>query len=315
MTDTTRTYDLALKGLGLPKDRKPQERGSVSLSPDTVVVSADNHWSPANDIFYDHFPARLKDRAPRIVLDDEGVTRWVVDGNYVFPPHVQLISSAYETIPGSTNVEARMRDLDVEGVDMEIVFGNSIGALYHYPDLEIRELVFRIYNEQIAEEGRKSNGRFHGVGLVNYWDPSKTRASIDEMKAIGLKTFLVPISPKGANGAPINSCTSEMDPFWSAVEEGGLPACYHIGEFFRDGPGGLGTTIMGNTSPFRTTIGELFFGGIFDRHPGLRIAFIEAEMNWVPGALQTASMVYECYGTLLDPKIKRHPREYWHDHC
>ena len=35
----------------------------------------------------------------------------------------------------------------------------------------------------------------------------------------------------------------------------------------------------------------------------------------MPGALQTASMLYECFTGLLDPQIERHPREYWARNC
>jgi predicted TIM-barrel fold metal-dependent hydrolase len=106
-----------------------------------------------------------------------------------------------------------------------------------------------------------------------------------------------------------------MEPLWQAIEESGLPVCFHVGEFYSDGPGGLGTTMMETFGPFRRNLGQLIFGGIFDRHPDLKAVFVEAEINWVPGALQSASMLYECFTELLDPKIKQHPRYYWHHNC
>jgi predicted TIM-barrel fold metal-dependent hydrolase len=67
--------------------------------------------------------------------------------------------------------------------------------------------------------------------------------------------------------------------------------------------------------PFRRTLGQLIFGGIFDRHPDLKAVFVEAEINWVPGALQSASMIYECFQELIEPKINHHPRHYWQNNC
>jgi predicted TIM-barrel fold metal-dependent hydrolase len=106
-----------------------------------------------------------------------------------------------------------------------------------------------------------------------------------------------------------------MDPLWQAIEDADLPVCFHVGEFFKDGPGGQGTMIMVNFGPFRKNFGELIFGGIFDRHPKLQVIFVEAEINWVPGALQTASMGFECYYDVLNPQIKHHPRHYWFNNC
>jgi predicted TIM-barrel fold metal-dependent hydrolase len=72
---------------------------------------------------------------------------------------------------------------------------------------------------------------------------------------------------------------------------------------------------MVDFGPFRKTFGELIFGGIFDRFPKLQVVFMEAEINWVPAALQTASMAYECFREMLEPKIKHHPRHYWFNNC
>jgi len=39
-------------GIGWPIDRAPQQRGNLELPAGTVIVSADNHWSVGDDIFY-----------------------------------------------------------------------------------------------------------------------------------------------------------------------------------------------------------------------------------------------------------------------
>jgi predicted TIM-barrel fold metal-dependent hydrolase len=269
------------------------------------------------DIFQRRFPKKLKSKAPVIKKSSEEppyAFNWYVEGQPVLPDAVFLAFSEFESLPGASEIEARIADLDAEGTDKEIAFGNAVGAFYSWPDLEVREWVLRIHNEHVAEMQKRAPGRFYGVGQCNFWDMERTRESIEEIKALGLKTLMLPITPKGADGAVMNYCMPEMAPLWEALEESGLPICFHVGEFYQDGPGGLGTTAMVNFGPFRKTLGELIFGGIFDRHPSLQVVFTEAEINWVPGALQTASMAYECFGR-LDPKIKRHPREYWQENC
>jgi len=63
------------EGIGAPKDRLPGPVTDVGLPAGTEVFSADNHISLAEDIFYEQFPAAMKDRAPRVVNVDGG---WVV---------------------------------------------------------------------------------------------------------------------------------------------------------------------------------------------------------------------------------------------
>ena len=236
-SETAEAFDGMIRGLDLPTNRNPQQRGAVVLPSGTVVVSADSHWSLTQDIFYERFPSHLRDRAPRLWRGKDGPFNWSIDGKPMIPPMVQKVFSNYEPVPGATSIEDRLRDLDIEGVDKEINFGNAIGMFYTYGDLEVREWVFRIYNEHLAEMQAAAPGRFYGVGLINYWDMLRVSESIAELKALGLRTFLLPILPKGASGVPLNYCVPEMEPLWQAAEESGLPVCFHVGEFYTDGPG------------------------------------------------------------------------------
>lgn len=311
--DAVEQHDEMLRGLVQPSRRTPESR-LVPLPPDTVVVSADNHWSCTEDIFYAGFPAHLKDRAPRWVREEKW-GYWAVDGKPLLPLGRTASLRDLESVPGCSLLEPRLRDLDAEGVDKEIVFPNTVQALYPFPDLEIREWIFRTYNRYLADMQAKAPARFYGVGLVNYWDMTKTRESIMEIRSLGLKTVFLPQYPKGANGADLDYCSAEMEPLWQALDDAGLPICFHVGEFAKGGPGGLAIGAMVGFGPFRKTLGELIFGGIFDRHPSLQVVFTEADLNWVPGALQTATMIFETYAPFLDPKIQHHPRHYWRNNC
>ena len=88
-----------------------------------------------------------------------------------------------------------MEGCAANGIDKELAFPNAVLALFHYPDKSMRERVFRIYNEHIADLQERSDGHFYGVGLINWWDPKGTRSTLEELKALGLKTFLLPLNP------------------------------------------------------------------------------------------------------------------------
>ena len=89
----------------------------------------------------------------------------------------------------------RLAALDSEGIAKELAFPNSVLALFGWPDREVRELCFRIYNEYIAELQERSAGHFYGAGLINWWDPAGAKRTLDELKSLGLKTFLLPLYP------------------------------------------------------------------------------------------------------------------------
>src|SRR3546814_3212338 len=86
-----------------------------------------------------------------------------------------------------------------------------------------------------------------------------------------------------------------MYPVWEAIEESGLPVAHHIGEAPLASPcrdNGVLVGMVHNVAPFREMFGRYIFGGILDRHPGLKVGWFEGGINWVPAAIQDAEHMY-----------------------
>src|SRR5262249_55026359 len=131
----------------------------------------------------------------------------------------------------SSNMDARMRHLAEEGIAKELAFPNSTLLLLNYPDLEIRELCFRLYNQHLAALQERFPGKFYGVGLINWWDAAGARRTLAELKTLGLKTHLLPLSAGvDADGQRIDYASKKMIPVWEAIEDAGVPVSHHIGE-------------------------------------------------------------------------------------
>src|SRR4029078_5197706 len=136
------------------------------------IFSADNHISVADDIFYERFPEELKGAAPRIWYEDGaymvGMKGKAWTGGDFWPVLMQ-----YDDLAGaaSNNIEARIRELKEDDIDRDLASPNAVLALFHYPDKSLRERVFRIYNEHIADLQERSNGHFYRGALLNVWDP------------------------------------------------------------------------------------------------------------------------------------------------
>ena len=174
-------------GYGAPKDRHGHADGTdVGLPEGTVVFSADNHISLADDIFYERFPDDLKDKAPRIWYED-GAYQVGRKGQSFLPGDFSAVLMQYDDLPGaaSTNIEARIQELHEDGVEKELAFPNAVLALFHYPDKKLRELAFRIYNEYMAELQERSNGHFYGAGLINWWDPQGRQRDAGRAEIVG----------------------------------------------------------------------------------------------------------------------------------
>jgi predicted TIM-barrel fold metal-dependent hydrolase len=306
--------------LGAPKDRRGHATGcSVGLPEGTVVFSADNHITLAEDIFYQRFPDKLKEEAPRIWYDD-GAYHIGVKGQSFLWDTFSAVVMQYDDLPGavSTNIEARIEELRADGVDKELAFPNAILALFGYPDKEIRELAFRVYNEYVAELQERSGGHFYGVGLINWWDPQGARRTLAELKSLGLKTFLLPLNPgKDDEGNPIDYASTAMTAVFEEIEAAGLPLTHHIGETPPKIPSEFNpivVSMMTNIDGFREVFSKYIFGGILDRHPGLQIGWFEGGIAWVPWALQDAEHLVASYRHMLNRPLEHDVRYYWDNH-
>ena len=319
MSGHSGTLTYPRQGLGAPKDRRPGPVVDVGLPASTQIFSADDHISLAADIFYERCPENMKDRVPRVMNVDGG---WVlgVEGKNILPQGFLDVLMQYDPLPGSHtgDIEARLAALDSEGVTTELAFPNAILGLIGWPDREVREVCFRIYNEYIAEIQERSGNRIYGVGLINWWDAEGTRRTLSELKSLGLKTFLLPLSPgKNPDKSPIDYSSTAMDGVWDAIEEVQIPVSHHIGETPPSTPNefnALALTMLQSVAPFRDLFGKYILGGILDRHPGLRVGWFEGGINWVPSAIQDAQHLSASFHHMGNLELEHDPQHYWDTH-
>src|SRR3546814_16131103 len=102
---------------------------------------------------------------------------------------------------GTNDSEARIRELESDGIHRELAFPNALLGLMGWPDTAVRELCFRVYNEHIAELQERSNGRFYGVGLINWWGGEGARNTLAAVKGLGLTTLDRQLAVAGTSGS------------------------------------------------------------------------------------------------------------------
>lgn len=300
-----------------PRHRTLPPRVEGDLPGDTVLVSVDSHVMEPSD-WAEWMPAKFRDRAPKQWRDENENIRFSYDGVEVddhFDPCVM------EGRAGLHDVEARIRDLDAEGINKDLMypqrsFGLLSGMRRSHADIvrhdpEYAMAYIRGYNAYVAHLSRQYPDRLYGVAILNFWDPTMTADHIAEIKDQGLKAIVIPTSPPG-----VSYNDPSMEPMWDAIEASGMPLSFHVGEkFTMDGPGVLGVGMMMNFHPFRKLWSMLTFSGILERHPELRVVFTEGQIHWVPGALDDADRVVRSFGSLCQPRLAQPPSHYWFQNC
>ena len=311
--------DPIMRNVGLIIDRDPARAPAVDLPAGLRVVSADNHLEIGDDIFFQKFPAHLKDKAPRVWFDQfwrigyrQGVQALKVGSR-----GVTAVSRA--NLPTVADLGAREKAMDAEGIAFEVCFPQTLIAFARYPDLEVQENMYRVYNEYTMDRLKDRGGRSVPVAVFsNWWDPAAAEGAMRQIVELGFKTFMIPCTAgKGPDGKDLSYGDPHFDRFWAIANEAGLPVCFHVGEGTDlEHRGGLGATNMVLVAPFRKPFGQVLFGGVFDRNPKLRVIFAEGGLAWVPPALQDAEALFDSFvnGDLID-RLEHRPSYYWHNHC
>ena len=156
---------------------------------DLVLVSIDDHVVEPPNMFDGRLAAKYVDDAPRVVKDDNGVDRWMYRGNQTGVVGLNAVVSWPKTEwgfdpagfdemrPGSYDIHARVRDMDVNGITASMCFptfaGFSAGHFRHVKD-ETTNAVIRAYNDWHIEDWCGAYpDRFLPLSIVPSWDQAE----------------------------------------------------------------------------------------------------------------------------------------------
>lgn len=235
------------------------------------------------------------------------------------------------TCPGQQDPHVRLRDMDSDGVAADVIFAGgqngevlpflSWGGFDQGPsgvDVELRAMGAHIYNSWLAEFVSVAPERHVGAMQVAITDVAGAVREIEWGRAAGLGAVNLPAPQRdfAAHNDP------SYEPFWSACEALELPLMTHVGA--GDTPlganGPMGRAMVQSEQHFlgRRALWQLVFSGVFERHPGLKLVFVEQRQEWVPGTLRHLDSVYE-HVLSSTPDVRRElprrPSEYWATNC
>lgn len=204
-----------------------------------------------------------------------------------------------------------LADAEKDGIDRLVFFPSAALGLPGFVDLAFAAEFARAYNRWMAEYCGQGQGRFFGAALVPIEDVSSSIKIMAEARKLGLVATMIPAVLRERN-----LDHPDLDPFYSAAEDLDMPLGIH------GAPGihlpKLGTERFDNylkvhvlSFPFDMMVAStaLILGGVFERHPRLRVGLLESGVGWVPYFMERIEEHLEKRGRLA-PDCKREPREY-----
>ncbi len=205
-----------------------------------------------------------------------------------------------------------LRDADRDHIDTMVLYPSFGLCAPSLEDPDFAAGFARLYNEWIADYCRDSGGRLRGVGVTPIEHGAVAIDIMREAKRLGLVATMIPPALKTRN-----LDHADLDPLYAAAVELDMPLGVH------GAPGihlpKIGVDRFTNyiqvhciSFPFdqMTAMTSLVSGGVFDRHPRLRVAFLEAGVGWVPFFLDRLHEHYEKRGDWIPNGWQRDPLEY-----
>jgi len=278
---------------------------------DLILVSIDDHVVEPLDMFDGHVPKKWADLAPKVVVDDTGIDRWVyrdrptgvagLNAVVTWPPEEWGRDPAgyAEMRPAVYNVHDRVRDMDANGVLASMCFptftGFSAGHLTHRKD-EITVAMIQAYNDWHIEDWAGAYpGRFIPIAILPLWDTNLAVAEIARVAAKGCHSVTMPELPH-LDGLPSYHDIEYWTPVFEALCEHNTVMNLHIGQGFgvlRLAPDAPIDNLM-VLAPSISLIAaqDLLWGPAFRAFPKLKVALSEGGVGWIPFFLDRSDRHY-----------------------
>jgi predicted TIM-barrel fold metal-dependent hydrolase len=317
-----------------------------------VVVSADTHAGAPPAVMREyldghHRPAFDEECRGRTAMLDAALRMFSTNADpaaeELDAPRAEQFERWRDRTEGYWRPERWLRDQEADGVVASVIYPEGRPtegpAFQRSEDLEQQRAGIRAWNRWLADFCGELGPRAAGLAMLPpLHELDAVLVEVEAAAAGGLRGVILPdmLPDQLAFHHPM------YDPIWAACEEAGLPLNVHgttagpamftpaqLGDrtgtegVVNPGVFGDGTLVgaLGDGGTGARRLMHVFvYGGVFDRFPGLRIAFTEAFIEWVPYERIRLSMPYTdlWYAAASKRELRRtlarHPDEYWQDH-
>lgn len=287
------------------------------------VISADSHITEPPDAYAAHIDPAWRDRAPSVTHDETLGDLFVAEG--MRPIKMGLVAAAGKAAEdievngrygdmhrSGWDASVRLADQERDGVSAEVLYPTVGMLLCNLPDLDYKKACFDAYNRWIVDYCSTAPDRLLGVGQTAARTVDEAIADLHAIETVGLRGVMMPGLPGEADyDDPV------WDRFWAAAVETGLPISFHIlTTSTARTRGSKLNSFLAIVRGIQDIMSLLVFGGVFARHPGLRVVCVEADAGWVPHFMYRMDHGYKRHRHHLAPgdTLPRLPSEYFAEH-
>ncbi len=302
------------------------------------IFDSDIHVIEPGDLYQRYIEEAYQDRAPfkeRSVVS--GVDKWVVEGiphpYWVDWPQFLEANMRLENKKEDTpfqvraykkgfDAETTVEAMDIEGVDVSVLFRTHgiIGQAIDSLEPAFGLALCRAYNNWLADYCKVNPERLKGAGLIPLHDIDM---AIDEARRVvrELGFPCLSIHPEPVNDRVVYD--PDVEPLWDEIERLGAAVGFHgtstgpsthdfSRKYIGHRAGRTFTHALSFPTQMMTALAGMTLSGVLERHPRLRVAFLEANCGWLPWVLYRLDDQWRKYA---DSPLEKPPSDYFLRQC
>ncbi|TVP61689.1 MAG: amidohydrolase [Nodularia sp. (in: Bacteria)] len=286
------------------------------------IIDADSHVIEPLQMWSKYLASEFKHFAPSADMKIQGEN--IVEK---ISPSVreqgnqQMMQAHPQAYVNGYNAESHLQAMVQMGIDIAFVYptyGLWLFAIDTMP-AEVVGAFTHAYNTWLYEEFCSSApDRLKGVGAINLHAPEQMVAELYRIANFGWKAVF--LRPNPVKGRLLSDPAYE--PFWTACEELGIAVSIHEGTHSRLPTVGADRfhtrfAMHACSHPMEQMMAllALITGGVLERHPRLKVAFLESGCGWLPYWLWRLDEEYDNLHLEVKNHVKLLPSEYFHRQC
>ena len=292
-----------------------------------LVVDTDAHQMESADLWQRYIDPAFSDRAPRARKID-GRRRMVVEGEalvsegkYPFstPGFLAAMGRAMQRFKRAResgySAEARLQDMDDQGVDIQIMYPTTGGQLLgrEFRDPELLAACCRAYNDWSAEYCTAAPERLRWAAMLPLQSVDLAIEEARRAAEKGCVGYYVRPNPMGDR----NLHDRSLFPLFAEIEQLDRPISIHdsgsphlpsYGDRMESHTSGH---ILAHPFEAMSAMAGLIWFGVAEHFPRLTIVHVEADAGWLPYWLQRMEQHYAFSGDAEHPDLKMSPTDYF----